>query len=261
MDEKDILKKAGLSEAQATVYECLLKNGAMSPTEIADHTDQSRENCYAITKRLVELGLIKQTDEKKLKYQILNPSALEALVEKRRKIMVKNENFVKDNISSLLDIFYANNEMPGARTLEGIDGVKEVYEDVLRTKKDVYLLRTKADAVLGKDEEVDSFLKNYRDKLPILGINTYALTPVTKEAIKYAKIGRDAAILFHRTWMPEEDYTSPVAIQVYGDKVALISFGETQMATVITSPTIAEAMRQILKLLTSFYQKNFKQEY
>ena len=29
----------------------------------------------------------------------------------------------------LLDIFYANNEMPGARTLEGIEGVKEVFRD------------------------------------------------------------------------------------------------------------------------------------
>ena len=261
MEEMDILKKAGLSDAQATVYNCLLKNGVLSPTELAEKTDQSRENCYAITKRLEELGLIKPVDGKKLKYQALNPSTIETLVEKRRKIMVKNEKFVKDNISALLDIFYANNEMPGARTLEGIEGVKEVYEDALRVKKDVYLLRTKADAALGKDEEIDSFLKNYRDRLPLLGIHTYALTPVTKEAIKYAKTGRDAAILFHRTWMPEEDYTSPVAIQVYGDKVALIYFGETQMATVINSPAIAEAMRQILKLLMNFYQKNFKQDY
>lgn len=260
MDEKDILKKAGLSETQSAVYDCLLRNGAMSPTEIAEKTDQSRENCYAITKRLVELGLIKQTDNKKLKYQILNPSALEALAEKRRKVMTKNENFVKDNISSLLDIFYANNEMPGARTLEGIEGIKEVYRDNLRVKKDIYFLRTKADEILGHDS-IESFMHEYRDQRPLLGIHTYGLTPVDKHAIKNAKSGRDKAINFHRTWMPEEDYTAPVELQAYGDKVALISFGETQMATIITSPTIAEAMRQIVKLLMRFYQKNFKQDY
>ena len=86
--------------------------------------------------------------------------------------MAKNEKLVKENISSLLDIFYANSEMPGARTLEGIEGVKEVYRDALRVKKDVYLLRTKADAVLGTDESTDSFLRSYRDQLPILGIHT-----------------------------------------------------------------------------------------
>lgn len=261
MEEIDILKRAGLNEAQAKLYDCLLKNGALSPTELATKTGQSRENCYAIAKKLIELGVIEQTDDKKTKYQVLNPSALEVLAEKRRKVVAKNEKLVKENLSSLLDIFYANNEMPGARTLEGIEGIKEVYMDVLRVKKDVYLLRTKADDVMGSDKDSESFLKKYRDQLPLLGIHTYALTPVTKEAISYAKTGRDEAILFHRTWMDEEDYTAPVAIQVYGDKAALISFGETQMATIITSPIIAEAIRQMLKIMMKHYQKNFKQEY
>ena len=260
MEEIDILKKAGLNEAQALVYNALLKNGAMTPTEISTETGQSRENCYAVAKKLIELGVIEQTDDKKSKYRVLNPSALEALAEKRRKVVAKNEKFVKENISSLLDIFYANNEMPGARTLEGIEGVKEVYRGMLRTKKDVYLLRTKADMALGNDENTDSFLKQYRDQLPILGIHTYALTPVTREGKKNAKTGRDEAILFQRVWMDIEDYTAPVALQVYGDKVALISFGETEMATIITSPVIAEAMRQILKIMMNYYKKNFPQE-
>lgn len=260
MDEVDILKKAGLSETQAAVYNCLLKNGAMTPSEIAEKTGESRENCYAVTKRLAELGLIEQTDAKKANYRVLNPSVLETLVEKRRKIMAKNERFVKDNISSILDIFYANNEMPGARTLEGIEGIKEAYLDTLRVKSDIYLLRTKAYGVISS-KTGDGFLDDYRKQLPILGIHTYALTSFNKDALKRAKTGLDDASLYHRTWMPEEDYTAPVTIQVYGDKVALISFGETQMATIITSPAIAEAMRQILKLLMNHYKKTFKQEY
>ena len=255
MEEIEILKKAGLNEAQAKIYECLLKNGALTPSELAENTGQSRENCYAIAKKLIDLGLIEQTNDKKAKYRVLNPSALETLAEKRRKVVAKNEKLVKENLSSLLDIFYANNEMPGARTLEGIEGIKEVFRDSLRVKKDVYFLRTTADEILS-GKKGDNFLHEYRDQLPILGIHTYGLTPITPEAKKKVKTGRDAAINFHRTWMPAEDYTAPVEIQVYGDKVALISFGETEMATIITSPTIAEAMRQILKLMMKFYQKN-----
>ena len=259
MDNSEILKKAGLNDAQAEIYECLLRNGAMTPAGLADATSQSRENCYAIVKKLIELGLVEQTKDKKTSFRVLNPSNLETLVEKRRKIMAKNEKLVKDNLSSLLDIFYANNEMPGARTLEGIEGIKEVFRDNLRVKKDIYFIRTTADKVLSGAEN-DNFLHKYRDDLPLLGIHTYALTPVNKEAIKKAKIGRDQAINFHRTWMPESDYTAPVEIQVYGDKVALISFGDTQMATIITSPVIAESMRQILKLLMNFYKNNFPQD-
>lgn len=260
MEEMEILKKAGLSETQAMVYKCLLTNGVMTPGELATATKQSRENCYAITKRLVELGLVEQTDAKKASYRLLNPSALEALVEKRRKIIAKNEKLVKDNISSLLDIFYANSEMPGSRTLEGIEGIKEVYKDNLRVKKDLYFLRTRADTVLGHDD-IESFMHAYRDQRPLLGIHTYGLTPIDKYAIKNAKTGRDKSILFHRTWMPDEDYTAPVEIQAYGDKVALIAFGETEMATIITSPVIAEAIRQVLKIMMKYYQKSFKQDY
>lgn len=262
MDEIDILKKAGLSEAQASVYNCLLKNGAMTPAELAKITGQSRENCYMIAKKLVELDLIEQTNDKKSKYRALNPTNLEILAEKRRKIVAKNEKFVKENLSSLLDIFYANNEMPGARTLEGMEGIKEVYNDNLRTKKDIYFLRTKADSkILGHDSDMDSFLRQYRDQRPLLGIHTYALTPVTTFAVQHAKSGRDMALNFHRVWMPEEDYTAPVEIQAYGDKVALIAFGETQMATIITSPIIAEAMRQVLKMLMKLYEESFPQDY
>lgn len=260
MEEVDILKKAGLNEAQAAVYGALLKNGALSPTKLANLTGQSRENCYAVAKKLVELGLVEQTSDKKATYRVLNPSNLETLAEKRRKIVAKNEKYVKENISSLLDIFYANNEMPGARTIEGIEGIKEVYMDNLRVKKDIYFIRTFADKVLSREENND-FLHNYRDQLPILGIHTYALTPYSQQALNKVRTGRDKAINFHRTWMPEGDYTAPVQFQAYGDKVAIIAFGETEMATIINSPVIAEATRQILKLLMKYYQENYKQDW
>lgn len=255
MEEMEVLKKAGLNDAQANVYFVLLSNGEMTPAEIAEKCDETRENCYSICKKLEELGLIEKTDAKKTTYRVLNPSNLELLAEKRRKIVQKNEKFLKDNISSLLDIFYANNELPGARTLEGIDGVEEVYLDILRTKKDVYLLRTRADDMIGSDDEMDSFLRRYRDQLPLLGIHTYALTPVTRNALKYVKSGRDRAINMERTWI-DDRYDAPVAVQVYGDKVAFVAFGNKPLATIITSPLIAEAMRQILKILMDFYAKN-----
>ena len=262
MDEMDILKKAGLSETQAEIYDCLLKNGAMTPTELAKNTGQSRENCYMVAKKLVELSLIEQTNDKKSTYRVLNPTNLEVLAEKRRKITAKNEKAVKDNISSLLDIFYANNEMPGARTLEGVEGIKEVYLDIIRAKQDVYFLRTEADEkVWGHNKELTEFLDNYRKQRAILGMRIYALTPAAPNPIKHVRAGGDNAWNFERVWMPRDAYVAPTEIQVYGDKVALIAYGETQMATIITSPAIAEAMRQILKIMMDYYKNNFKQEY
>lgn len=257
----DILKKAGLNEAQAKVYSCLLKNGILTPAELATKTGQSRENCYAIAKKLVELDLIEQTKDKKISYRTLNPSALEVLAEKRRKVVARNEKIVKENLSSLLDVFYANNEMPGARTLEGAEGIKEVYRDILQVKKDVYFLRTEADEKFWKsNKELDEFLDSYKERRAILGIHTHALAPLTPNAVKRVKAGLDHAWNFDRVWMPRDAYTAPTEIQVYGDKVALIAYGETEMSTIITSPIIAEGMRQIIKLMMKSYKKSFKQD-
>lgn len=254
MDEMEVLKKAGLNDGQAKVYYALLTNGELTPVEISEKCGETRENCYSIAKKLEEMELIEKTAAKKITYRVLNPSNLEILAERRRRIVQKNEKVLKDSMSALLDIFYANNEIPGARTLEGIDGIEEVYRDALRVKKDVYLLRTRADSALGHDGISNSFIKWYRDQLPLLGIHTYALTPVDSGAIKNEKIGRDVAINFHRTWI-DNTYDAPVAIHVYGDKAAFIAFGEKPMATIITSPLIAEAMRQVLKILIEFYKE------
>jgi sugar-specific transcriptional regulator TrmB len=240
------LRKAGLTEPQAKGYLALVENGALSPADMAEKIGESRTNGYMIAEKLEKLGLVRKTDDKKAAYAPLHPSQIELLAEKRRRSVQKNEQDVKQNINGLIDMFYAFNEMPGARTLSGIDGIKEVYSDTLRSKNDIYLIRTTADeGVVGVE-----YLDSYREKRAAAGINTYALTPTTIQAIRYHKNNVDEKMLFHRTFIPDDVYDAPVEIDIYGSKVAFIAFGDTQMATIIDSPSIAEAMRQLHKALT-----------
>ena len=59
--------------------------------------------------------------------------------------------------------------------------------------------------------------------------------------------------------MPQDAYTAKVEIDVYGNKVALIAFGETEMATIISSPAISDSMRQITKMLRDYYRLTYPQ--
>ena len=240
-----VLRKAGLTESQAKGYLALIKHGALSPADLAEKTGETRTNAYAIADKLTALGLAIKKDGKPATYSPAHPSALELLAEKRRKVVIANERAVKDNISPLIDAFYAATEMPGAEVFQGIDGIKQVYDDTLRTQRDIYLVRTTADAVdLG-----EAYLDNYRTKRAQLNIHTYALTPDTEVGRRHTASGEDKKMLFHRTILPDT-YSAPVEIDVYGNKIALITYGDTQMATIITSPPIAEAMRQLLRMLS-----------
>ena len=242
-----ILRKAGLTESQAKGYLALIEHSTLTPTELAEKTSESRTNGYMICEKLEKLGLAAKKEGKKALYSPAHPSALETLAERRRKAVQRAETEVKQGIDPLINLFYAATEMPGARTLQGVEGIKEVYADTLKTKKDIYFLRTTADVVdLGIE-----YLNNYRKKRAELGIHTYALTPNTEAAQRHIQSNEDSQMLFHRTLLPNNSYTAPVEIDIYGSKTAFISFGDTQMATIIDSPVIAESMRQIMQLMAS----------
>ncbi len=243
--DTSLLRKAGLTESQAKGYLALIEHGALTPAQLAETTGETRTNAYAVADKLVELGLASKTDGRGVTYSPAHPSALEILAEKRRKILVRNEQEVKQGISPLIDLFYATTAQPGTRTLQGVEGIKEVYDDTLKAKQDIYLVRTTADVPdLGLE-----YLDSYRQRRADAGIDTYALTPDSPIARQHRDSGADERLRFHRTMIAQDTYTAPVEINVYGNKVALLAYGKTQMATIITSPPVAEAMRQLLGLL------------
>lgn len=46
---------------------------------------------------------------------------------------------------------------------------------------------------------------------------------------------------------------------IYGKKVALISYGEAEIVTIITSPLIAAAFREIFLMLQDYWRKYWQQ--
>jgi len=252
--EVEIIQRAGLSAPLAKTYLALVQNGALTPTKIAGVTGETRTNTYALLEKLEKLSLVKNIGAKKTTYEAAHPSNLELLAEKRRRLMAKNEAVVKDNISNLIDLFWANSEMPGSRTLSGMDGIKEVYLDIIRTRKDQILLRTIGDKGLDRN-----FLRNHQADRIKYNIHTYALTPDTPKARRHAKDGADVERLLHRIVYPAGAYDTPVAIHVYGDKVAFIAYGEAEMATIIDSPLITSAMRSLLNIMARWLESSYPQ--
>lgn len=245
-----ILRKAGLTESQAKVYTALMNHPQLTPVELAKETGESRNNAYAVADKLVAYGLVEKIEEPKIAYKALHPSALETLAEKRRKQLVRDEQIVKQNISPLIDMFYALREEPGARTLQGQDGIQEVFKDILHTNQDIYYLRAPADF---PTVPVDFFNEYKKERLK-RGIRTYTLSPMSESAKKGVVDGLDKQTNVHRTFIPDGVYTQPVEIEAYGDKIAFIAYGETQMATIITSPPIAAALKEVFKMLHASYK-------
>lgn len=238
-----ILKEIGLTPSQSKAYITLIEQGEQTPPALAKVINESRSNTYMILARLHELGLCEKVEhDGQLLYRASNPMALESLAEQKRKNIMQLEASVKHAMPTLLSYYYSFTERPGIRQLQGVEGFKEVYRDILRTKKPVLLVRTPAEVKnLGQD-----FMQHYIGKRIELGIEVEALTPDIPEANHDPEI--DKKTLFKRHWMPADTYTAPVKIAIYGNKVTFVAFGSEPMAVMIDNPLIADAMRQMFAL-------------
>jgi len=61
--------------------------------------------------------------------------------------------------------------------------------------------------------------------------------------------------------MPREAYQSPVEIDIYGDKVAFINYASGGTSTIITSPAIAGAMRELFIIQYRHWAEHYPQPY
>lgn len=242
MDSKT-LTQIGLNETQAEAYIQLVKNGSLSPPELSELTSEKRTNAYAVLDQLIELGLAKKKEiNKKFRYFAENPVALEQLAKNKRTQALETERKVHASLPTLMNFFHTFSDQPGIRFYQGLDGIKEIYNDMLRTCRDIYLIRSQKD----QDLLTLNFYDRFKKKRAELGIKTHMLNPSTDTTAWNSEL--DKKFNIDRTNISTSEYSANVEVSIYGNKVSLISFGEEAFGTIIESPQIALAMKQIFEL-------------
>lgn len=240
------LVEIGLTESQAKGYLAIIEAGELTPSELGLKINEKRTTSYMVLDKLEQLGLAEKCDDSaKLKYKPTNPLALESLILNKKKQLAEVESKMRATLPKLISYFYNFTEKPGIRLLEGVNGLKEVYADTLRTKKPITFLRSPVEVnFLGQE-----FYDKYRLRRAKLGIVTTAYTQkksITDDAQRSAD---DKQLLVQRHWIDSDSYNEPVEINIYGDKVALIAFGNDPMGFIIQNQKIADSIIKLIELL------------
>jgi sugar-specific transcriptional regulator TrmB len=236
----ELLKKIGLTDSQARTYLELVKEGRLTPPQLAKRIEESRTTAYMALAKLEEIGLaVKLGDVKKQTYAPTSPSALDKYLETKRQELTEVEDQYRSGLSDMLAYYYSHSRQPGLQYFQGEQGLRFMYEDHLQTGEDLYLVRTYAD-----EDFFNEWLYEYMDKRAEQGIKTHSLLPLDLGSFNFAK-KNDKKLNREVTWYPAEAYTAPVEISAYGDKVSIISFGKEVVGTILESPQIAEAIKQL----------------
>ena len=249
----ELLMQTGLSEVQAKIYLYLIRHGQSTPTEIATGVDENRTTVYSAAEKLEKMEIISQKDKGKVAAYVPNhPSVLESIAEKRLRVVARQVKNLEGNLPSLINYYNEYQSTPGATTFYGNEGVKMIWDKVIATGAPYYFVRSRYDEIADK-----KMLEDFKNARVEAGIEAENIT-VSDFAVLDNKSAKKWLLM--RTVLPASEYDSPVEIDIFGDNVAFINFSKNGMSTLIESPEIADAMRQMFLFAKKHIRQSTNQD-
>jgi HTH-type transcriptional regulator, sugar sensing transcriptional regulator len=230
----DVLEQLGLTEAESKVYLALLELGSSQAGKITSKTGIHRRTVYDTIERLIEKGLVSFISQNNIKFfEAVDPYQLLEILKERQ-----------DNLKQILpqlDLLHnSSKEKQETTFFRGKLGLKSVFNHQIEVGKEIL--------VFGASVDAPNILKAYfphydRERVK----KKISVKIVFDESVKnndYIKSIPNADIKF----IPKE-YSSPAAINVYGDNVAIILWSEEPIAILIKNKDIAKGYKNYFSLL------------
>jgi len=212
MEQLELLEKIGLDKKQAKVYLASLEFGPTSIANLAIKSGIKRTTIHEFIDELVDQGYIIKTFKGKRKlYNAAPPETLETIWQRQNEI-------IKKLLPDLNFLASKSPQKPKIRYYEGVEGIKQVYEDYLTTKGEIYYFgATKDEAKLLGKKYIDDWVKKRKAK----GIKVNAIRMKSRELpVKEWQGGKEH--LRELKYFPGEAKEGLVNIVIYDNKVSIV---------------------------------------
>jgi len=240
MNSED-LREFGLSNTEAKVYLALIELNNSQVGEITKKSGVNRTNVYDALERLIEKGLVSYvTENNKKVFEAVNPERFRLVVEEKQEKLLHLVKELNEKCSK-------NKQEESATILRGKNGVKSVYEDMLKEKKPIYI-----HGATGKFKERFPFYQQHwndqRFKLKI------PLKIIWSERVRKDRKKDIHLRIVDMRFLPDS-YDFPSMTITYSDKVATIVWTETPFAFVIKSKEAVKSSLTYFNLLWNIAKK------
>lgn len=232
------LQNLGIDEKQANVYLACLELGTATIQEIADKSGIKRTSIYNFLDEMKQKGLISEIKQNGKTLLIAeDPSSL---VEGTRTQLGAMEQLLPD----LMSIYNLPGNKPKVRFYTGIEGIKKVYmDDILESGEKLYGFSDyeKMFEAITDESWLWSFPENRKKKnMPFYNI--------AKDGIRGKEIQSKDALQLRETKLVS-GVEFDTEINIFGNKVAMMSFRRPYAAVVIEDRAIATTMKSTWQLL------------
>jgi len=243
---KKVLLQTDLTPSQAEILEYLYQNKEAKASEIAKEIKRSRAIVYKEIEEMAKIGIIekKERPNQITVFMAGHPSLLKKLLDNREAQLKKDREMLNNYLPDIVSSYNLINNRPGIKMFEGVEGLEKIYEEILNEGKSFFMIRSAYEPVYKEKilPIVDEFIKKRIKK----NIAVTAITPTDL----LADPAKDASWLMERFMVNKGMYDAPVEIDIFGNKVAILSFGEELIGMIIESKQIAQSLRQLFTLAT-----------
>jgi len=236
MKTNQLLQKLGFSENEIKVYLAALECGAASAQTIAEKAGVKRTTAYSVLGYLVSRGVVGKSKVKgKTKFVPEPPQRLLLLVREM-------EEGIVSSLPELEAIYNKSEVKPKIIFFEGIEGIKNIFEDTLREKPKEILMWLSDDYF----KDLPKYSSDYIKERVKLDMHARRIAPAGSIWIRQNK-KRDKEELSETIAVPPEMLNIGIEVNVYNNKLAFMNFRE-KLGIIIESKAIADAMRQAYNL-------------
>jgi len=245
MDIKSSLQQLGLRERQISIYLALLQMGEAMVQDLSAKTKIKRTTVYSILDTLVQKGLATFIDKGFHRfYYAENPKKVLVYFKDQKENLVNQEKKFSEILPELAGLYNVNATKPKIRFYEGVEGLKQIYEETLLLKSNEEMLAYGQAELIHKilgDEWVENYLVR-RHKARIFQRAIVEDSELGREHQKNDKEENRETIL-----VPKEIFPFVNEINIFANKLSIVSFKE-QMGVIIESADVAKTQRAIFEL-------------
>lgn len=230
---KEYIRKTGLTENEAKFYMALLEFGPNPAGAISRKSGLHRRVVYDTAEMLIKKGLIGYILKNNRKtFQASSPQRLLEIIKEK-------EESIQEILPEMLRFYNQTKEKEETNFYKGKNGLKTVFEDQIEEGKEILILGASPIAY-----EVMEFYFHWFDKKRTAN---KIKTRIIFNKIKQEKTKKIP--LSEVRYLPEK-YSSPLAVNIYGDKVAIILWSkENPLAIVIKQKEIADGYKKYFEIM------------
>ncbi len=241
--ETEALEGLGLTRNESLVYLTLLELGKSHIGQIAEKTRFHRRTIYDCLERLMDRGLVSFVMEGKIRFFIaVSPQKLKDIIKEK-------EQKLEDILPKLFEISKKSKIKTEVVVNKGKEGLKNVIDDVIKTKPKVFYSLTSA----GKATEViPYYIHHFHKKRVQEKIKLDIIFAKNEQAIKRAKELKK--LKYTEVRFVNTEYVIPISLWIYNNKVAFLLW-DSETGILIENKETSDTFKNYFNLLWKISRK------